>query len=112
MRTLSPDGYNLREGGGNRGKWSEESKQKLSESQRGDKHHMFGKTHSEDTKRKNSESQIGKTLSGENKQKISDSTIGEKHYRSRRVCQYDLDGTFVDSFGSSGEAEPLDGSLK
>ena len=121
MGTLSPYGYNLREGGGNCGKWSEESKQKLSESQRGDKHHMFGKTHSEETKRKNSESQIGKTLSDETKQKISEarlgktlsdetkqkiseSTIGEKHYRSRRVYQYDLDGTFVDSFGSSGEA--------
>ena len=29
---------------------------------------------------------------------------GEKHSRSKRVYQYDLDGNFINSFGSSREA--------
>lgn len=29
---------------------------------------------------------------------------GEKNHNSKRVYQYDLDGTFIDSFGSTGEA--------
>jgi hypothetical protein len=145
MGTLVPDGYNLREGGGN-GKPSEESKRKMSEARLGDKNYMYGKIHTDETKQKISEVHIGKTLSeehkkklgkarmgkthteetkqrmreaqlgekhprygkihtGETKQKMSEARLGEKNYKSRRVYQYALDGTFVDSFGSCGEAE-------
>lgn len=138
MITLSPYGYNLREGGGNRGKHSEETKQKMSEvhlgkthteeskrknseSNRGEKHHMYGKTlsdehkqkiseshlgktHTNETKRKMSQAKIGLPKSDEHKKKISEAQTGEKNHASKRIYQYDLDGTFINSFGSSEEA--------
>lgn len=152
MGTLGPGGYNLREGGGNHGKMSEESKQKMSkvrigipkseetrqkmreaqqgehhpmfgknhseetrgkmsEAQRGEHHPMFGKTHSEETIKKMSEAKRGKKhpmygipKSEETKQKLSEAKQGETNYKSKRVYQYDLDGTFINSFGSCGEA--------
>ena len=75
---------------------------------------MFGKTRSEETKHKIGEVHIGKTVSKETRQKISKSVrgeknhnyrkTGEKHPNSKRVYQYDLDGNFVQSFGSGREA--------
>ena len=82
MGTLSPDGYNLKEGGGN-GKLSEETKRRQREAQLGEKSYMFGRT-------------------GENHPRFG--KTGEKHHKSKRVYQYDLDGTFIASFGSTGEA--------
>ena len=58
---------------------SDESKRKMSESRSGENHRMFGKHHSDETKRKISESQIGKTHSDETKRKISESQIGKTH---------------------------------
>ena len=138
LGTLAPDGYNLREGGGNRGKHSEETKQKLrvshlgktpseetkkklSESKKGDNNHMCGKTHTEENKQKMSEAKkgdnnhmyekrgekhpmYGKIHTEETKRKISESLSGEKHHNSKRVYQYDLDGNYIASFGSGGEA--------
>jgi len=52
MGTLSPGGYNLREGGGSRGKFSEESRQKLSETRIGEKNHRYGTKTSDKTKQK------------------------------------------------------------
>ena len=120
MGTLSPGGYNLKEGGGN-GKLSKETKQKISEAQKGEKHHMFGKTHTEEAKKKNSDStkgennpnfgktgenshMFGKPRSEDTKKKISESQLGEKHYKSKRVYQYDFDDTLVNSFASTREA--------
>lgn len=87
MGTLVPDGYNLREGGGSRGKHSEESIQKMREAQQGEKHPMYGKKHSEETIRKMRESlqgekhpMYGKTLSEETKQKLREAHQGEKSY--------------------------------
>jgi hypothetical protein len=79
MGTLAPNGYNLREGGGNNGKMSDETKQKMSESKKGDKHSMFGKTWSEEIKQKNSESHFGKTHAGESKKKMSEARVGKTH---------------------------------
>ena len=79
MGTLSPDGYNLKEGGSN-GKMSEETTQKMSESQRGEKNHMYGKTLSEKTKQRLREANFGKTHTDETKQKISESQRGDKHH--------------------------------
>ena len=50
------NGYNSSEYGSGHYKRSEELKRKLSEAQTGEKHHMFGKHLSEETKRKISES--------------------------------------------------------
>jgi len=140
MGTLVPSGYNIREGGGSRGKHSEESrqrmrkpksethakniseatrgeknhnfgktlsgehKQKLSDAHRGEKNHMFGKFHTDESKQKNREAHLGRTLSDEHKQKLSEAMLGEKNHKSKRVYQYDLVGTFINSFGTSEEA--------
>jgi len=145
LGTLTPNGYNLREGGGNRGKASEETRQKNSEATKGENNPMYGKKHSDEAKQKNRESNIGKKQSEETKQKKREAMSGEKNHNygkpmsvetkqklkevnlgkthssetrkkqrkvklgenncsSKRVYQYDLDGTFINSFGSSGEA--------
>jgi group I intron endonuclease len=120
MGTLSPGGYNLREGGGAHGKMSEETKQKLS----GENNHNYGKPMSKEAKQKNREAHLGKkssmcgkyhpmygkTHSKETIQKMSGENnpmygkTGDKHPNSKSVYQYDLDGTFINSFGSTEEA--------
>ena len=124
LGTLAPNGYNLMEGGGSKGRPSEESKKKMSEAQTGEKnpnygrtgkkhpmygrtgekHPMYGNNHTEETKKKISEAHIGKTLSDEHRQKMSDAKSGEKNHNSKKVYQYTIDGTYVGSYGSSGEA--------
>lgn len=111
MGTLSPDGYNLLEGGGNIGKRSEETKQKNREANLGEKSVWYGRKHSEETKQKQREAHLGeksawygKKHSTETKLKMGESRKGEKNHKSMRVYQYHLDGTFITSFGSSEEA--------
>ncbi|AGE58978.1 GIY-YIG catalytic domain-containing endonuclease [Paramecium bursaria Chlorella virus OR0704.2.2] len=131
LGTLSPDGYNLREGGGNTGRPSEESRQKMREAQTGktaseetkqklreantgEKNHMFGKTHTEDTRQKLREANLGKTASEETKQKLREANTREKNpmygktgtetHNSKKVYQYDLQGNFIQSFDSGGIA--------
>ena len=87
MMTISPNGYNLREGGGNRGKHSEESKQKNREAHLGEKNPNFGVPKSKDTK-----------------QKIGEAKLGDKNHNSKRIYQYHLNFIFITSFGSCGEA--------
>ena len=82
----------------------DETKQKISESKQGENNPMYGKKHNEESKQKNREAHIGKLKSEEHKQKISDSSIGEKNHNSKRVYQCDLEGTFIKSFESCGEA--------
>ena len=55
---------------------SEETRKKLSEESKGEKNNFYGKTHSEETKRKQSEVKIGKTHSEESKRKISEANKG------------------------------------
>lgn len=74
--------YNLREGGGNRGRHTETTKRKLSEvasKRTGKKNPMYGKTHSEEARRKISEAvkkrpnpMLGRTHSEESKRKMSE----------------------------------------
>ena len=203
LGTLSPGGYNLKEGGGNRGKASEETrhlqrevklgennpmygragennpmygkkhseetkhlqrevklgennpmygragennpmygkkhtkeaKQKMKKINGGENNPMYGKTHSDEAKQKQREAKLGKnnpnygkTPSEETKQKLRkvnlgennpmfgkmhteeskqrnrEANSGENHPKSKRIYQYDLDGTFIDSFASSGDA--------
>ena len=64
---------------------SEESRRKMSESRKKllssrEKHPMFGKHHSEETKKKLRDINKGKHLSDQTKQKISESISGEKHH--------------------------------
>lgn len=116
METLSPNGYNLKEGGGN-GKHSEETKQKMSDSRKGEKNVNYGKigekNHlykiplSEETKQKlrkprseETKQKMRKPKSEEHKQHMS----GANNYKSKTVYQYDLSGIFIRSFGSTEEA--------
>lgn len=120
MGTISPGGYNLKEGGGN-GKHSEETKQKMRKPRseetkqkmrkpKSDKHKqnigkshigknnpMWGKKRSKETIQKHSESMKGKKSHWCGK-------TGSKHSRSKIIYQYDLDDTFIESFGSTEEA--------
>ena len=123
MKTLSPDGYNLKEGGDN-GKMSKETKQKMSEAK-------LGKTLSDDHKQNISKAQIGHTVGEKTRHKIREARVGiprseqsrkrhsdsikceknhnfgktgDKNITSKRVYKYALDGTFINSFGSTEEA--------
>jgi group I intron endonuclease len=88
MGTLSPGGYNLREGGGSHGKMSEETIQKMS----GENHPMYGKTGEKNPN-------YGKSHAEETKKKI-----GKNNPNSKRVYQYDLEGNLLTSFESTLEA--------
>ena len=84
LNTLKPNGYNLMTGGKNK-IHNEESKIKMSNSRKGSRNSMFGKTHSLETRQKISESKKGrpgpnrnKKLSEETKEKISKSHMGKK----------------------------------
>lgn len=86
MGTLAPGGYNLREGGGNRGKHSEGTKQKMSEVRQGEKHHLYGKNHNGETKQKMRETKLGeknpmygKNHTDETKQNFRETKLGEKN---------------------------------
>lgn len=85
MRTLTPYGYNIREGGGANGKHSEETKQKCRETKMGEKNPNYGKSMSDEQKQKISEAlsgeknpNYGKPMSEEQKQKIGEAQRGEK----------------------------------
>jgi len=86
LGTLAPGGYNLMEGGGATGKRSKETKKKISESKKGEKHPMYGKKHAEETKQKMSEAlsgekcyMYGKKHAEETKQKMSEAKLGKEH---------------------------------
>lgn len=97
LNLLDPDrGYNLNEGG-SRSRPSEETKQKIRESNSGENHYMYGKRLSDETKNKISEAKLGeknnfygKHHTEESKKKISKSNKGSKHHYSKKVYQYDL----------------------
>ena len=61
---------------------TEETKRKISESMKGENNHFYGKTHSEESKHKMSESHKGFKHSGESKQKMSEKRKGVNHPNS------------------------------
>lgn len=65
--------------------FSEETRKKISESRKGGKHPLFGKTHSEDTRKKMSDTRTGIKLSEETRKKISDALTGKN--RSTETIQ-------------------------
>jgi len=83
---------------------SEETKQKQREALKGEKSPFYGKAKTDEHKQKNREAHLGKTHTKETKQRMSEARLGEKNYNSKMVYQYNLDGTFINSFGSTGEA--------
>ncbi|ABT13924.1 hypothetical protein MT325_M370R [Paramecium bursaria chlorella virus MT325] len=83
---------------------TDETKQKISEALSGEKAFWYGKTHTEESKQKMSEAKSGKAHTDETKRKMSKAKSGEKNTTSKKVYQYNLDGTYVHSYASSGEA--------
>lgn len=71
-------GYNIQHGGNSIGKHSEETKIKIGNANRGRKPWGYGKHRNPETKKKISESQIGRKHSEETKRKISESHKGRK----------------------------------
>jgi hypothetical protein len=57
-----------------------ETRRKISEAMKGEKHHYYGKTFSEEHKRKLSATKKGRTFSEEHKRKMSLSQTGKKHH--------------------------------
>ena len=92
---------------------SDETRRKISEAGKGktgEKHSMFGKTPSEETRRKMSEAQKGKTLSDEHKRKISDAAKGRKHSdETKRKMSEGKTGEKHPFFGKTGEENPMFG---
>lgn len=87
----------------------------MSDAHKGEKNHYYGKSLCDDHKQKISIAKLGKPLGDDHKQKLSDALKGDKNHNSKKVYQYEIDGTFVQSFASSGEAathlNKNDGSL-
>ena len=58
--------------------YSEVTKQKRSEAQRGEKSHWFGKQHSKETRRKMSESQSGRVISDTHRERLSEANLRQE----------------------------------
>jgi len=119
---ISEDYYNIAYGGGtNTGlKFSDEHKQKISNSEK-------GKNVSEETKQKISKSKMGRILSDEHKQKISKSLKGKivnedikvkrksikgiNNPSARSVVQFDLNDNIIAIYGTGVEAHLKTGIL-
>jgi group I intron endonuclease len=82
-RTMFPNGYNILPGGDDRPPMSDEAKKKISEQHKGKKHRL-GHSPSEETRKKLSLANKGKTLSLEHRKKISDSHLGIGHSEESR----------------------------
>ena len=98
-------GYNATSGGEHY-THSAESRMKISESTRGEKHHRYGKHLTEETRRKMSESRKGRCFSEEHRKNLSQSQLNDPK-KSKPVAQYSLDGEFVNEYPSSCEASRM-----
>ena len=88
--TLSPHGYNLKEGGST-GKFSDEVRKKMSDDRTGCRHWHFGGTNSEETRERIRGAKTNKPTG----------RIGDKHPMSKKVDQYSLKGEFIQTFDNS-----------
>ena len=96
------NGYNISSYGGSSYKRTDKTRKKISDNHAdfsGEKHPMFGKHHSEETKQKMSESHIGKHFSEEHNNKISQSK------GVNGILQFSKNGEFIAEYPSIHEAE-------
>lgn len=96
-------GYNIEKGGSAKGKISEETRRKIGEAHKGEKHHFYGKHRSEEVKQKIRETKLGTKMSEEAKRKISKALIGKKlsDKTKKRMSE-----------SKSGERHPMYGKLR
>lgn len=100
LNTMSPSGYNLTEGGEG-GKPSDETRAKMSEAHKGEKHHMFGKKQSEETRAKMSEAMKGENNPMFGKKQSEETLRKRSEARYIPVEQWSLDGKmFIKVFES------------
>ena len=92
------EGYNTSSYSSHSCKHLEESKRKMSEAKTGENNYWYGKHHSEETKKRISESKIGKHLSEETKRKISES-MGVNG-----IIQFSKEGELIAEYPSIAEA--------
>lgn len=103
-------------------KLSEEHREKISESHKGEKNYLYGKHLSEETKKKISESQkcekafwYGKKMSEESRKKMSESQKGKKLSEetkkklSKSILQYTTDGVLINKYDSISDAARKNG---
>jgi hypothetical protein len=69
-----------------RGEFSQEWRDNLSKARTGEKNHMYGKTHSQETKDKIKEKATNRVVSEETKAKLSKIAKGTK--RERKICEH------------------------
>lgn len=90
----------------------------ISDVVKGENHPLYGKNHSEESKKKMSFNRkgkcrgeshylYGKHLSEEIKKKISKAKIGKPSHRKKKVIQYTLNGDFIKEWDSATEAERI-----
>lgn len=80
---------------------TEETKQKISQSLKGENNPNYGKQRTEETKQKISKGNKGKKMSEESKQKMSNSKKGKPQYNRRKpILQYTLSGEFIKKWDS------------
>ena len=116
-------GYNISDGGFNGNPYAGKTKEEMEEIRRkmsenhayfkGENHPMYGKHHSEEAKRKMSETQkgeksywYGKKHSEETKQKMSKARQGENnpmYGKGKIIAQYDKQGNLIKVWNSSNE---------
>lgn len=111
---ISPNGYNLKSGGGKNCYYSEETKKKMSESQRGERNHRWGLRYTEEEKREMSESSSGENAYwyGKNRSEETKKKISEKQKRDdnpRRGVPKSEDCRKKISIANSGERNGMFG---
>ena len=98
------DGYNISTYDRNSYKRTDETRRKNSESMTGEKNPMYGKHHSEETKKRISEAKTGKHFSEESKKKMSEAQTGNHNRPQTQVLQYSKSGEFIAEYPSIKEA--------
>ena len=93
------EGYNTSSYGSSSYKRTDKTRRKISEAKTGEKHPMFGKHLSEESRKKISEANTGKHHSEEHRKKISQSK------GVNGILQFSKDGELIAEYSSIHEAE-------
>ena len=98
------NGYNTSAYDSNHYKKTEDTRNKMSESQIGEKAYWFGKHFTEEHKKKISESRIERVLTEEYRRKISEAMTGKHNRPKKPILQFSKDGEFIAEYPSLHEA--------